>query len=231
MALAQIHVAAWQAAYRGVMPDAFLDGLDVRQRTERWRQTLAGAGGPGAAPEVVLVVELDDGPPLGFAITGPEREPAPHSETRGELWAMNIAPDAWGRGLGRLLLQAAERALSEAGYADAVLWVVAANGWWRRTAERAVSTAKPGGAPTVPRSVTRGSASRSTRSATPAASGRSEPATKPRALPRAARTRPARASRPGGPDRWRPPRRVGEPARRPGPARRPARSRGSCDAG
>jgi hypothetical protein len=82
MALAQIHVAAWQAAYRGVMADAFLDGLDVRQLAERWRQTLAGTRGPEHTPETVLVVELGDGPPLGFAMTGPERQPSPQSETR-----------------------------------------------------------------------------------------------------------------------------------------------------
>jgi ribosomal protein S18 acetylase RimI-like enzyme len=136
-ALAQIHVAAWQAAYRGVMADAFLDGLDVRQWAERWRQTLAGTRGPEHTPETVLVVELDGGPPLGFAMTGPERQPSPHSETRGELWAINIAPDAWGQGLGRLLLREAERALADAGHGEAVLWVVAANGRARRLYERA----------------------------------------------------------------------------------------------
>ena len=58
-ALAQVHVAAWQAAYRGVMTDAFLDGLDVRQWAERWRQTLGGTRGPEHTPETVLVVELE----------------------------------------------------------------------------------------------------------------------------------------------------------------------------
>jgi GNAT superfamily N-acetyltransferase len=131
-ALAHVHVAAWQAAYRGVMTDAFLDGLDVRQWAERWRQTLGGTRGPEHTPETVLVIELEGGPPLGFAMTGPERDRSPRSPARGELWAINIAPDAWGQGLGRVLLRAAEQALSDAGHRDAILWVVAANTRARR---------------------------------------------------------------------------------------------------
>ena len=136
-ALAQVHVAAWQAAYRGVMTDAFLDGLDVRQWAERWRQTLGGTRGPEHTPETVLVVELEGGPLVGFAMTGHERQLSPLSEARGELWAINIAPEAWGRGLGRLLLRAAEQALSDEGHGEAVLWVVAANERARRFYERA----------------------------------------------------------------------------------------------
>ncbi|HUP34525.1 MAG TPA: GNAT family N-acetyltransferase [Candidatus Limnocylindria bacterium] len=136
-ALARVHVAAWEAAYRGVMPDAFLDGLDVGRWADRWRQTLGGARGPEHTPEAVLVVEVEGGPPVGFAMTGHERPLSPLSEARGELWAINIAPEAWGQGLGRLLLRAAEQALADAGHRDAVLWVLAANPRARRFYERA----------------------------------------------------------------------------------------------
>lgn len=136
-ALAHVHVAAWRAAYRGVMTDAFLDGLEVRQWAERWRETLGGTRGPEHAPETVLVVEIEGGPPVGFAVTGPERQLSPLSKARGELWAINIAPEAWGQGLGRLLLRAAEQALADAGHREAILWVVAANPRARRFYEQA----------------------------------------------------------------------------------------------
>jgi len=33
-----VHVRSWQIAYRGHMPDEFLDSLDVEKRTNMWRE-------------------------------------------------------------------------------------------------------------------------------------------------------------------------------------------------
>ena len=33
---------AWQSAYRGIVPDDYLDALEVDSRRERWRARLAG---------------------------------------------------------------------------------------------------------------------------------------------------------------------------------------------
>ena len=38
--IAAIHVLSWQVAYRGLMPQEYLDGLDPAQRAERWRRHL-----------------------------------------------------------------------------------------------------------------------------------------------------------------------------------------------
>ena len=35
-AIATVHVASWQVAYRGFMPDAVLDGLSVDDRARKW---------------------------------------------------------------------------------------------------------------------------------------------------------------------------------------------------
>ena len=40
--IASIHVSAWQAAYRGIVPDAFLDALSVDQREARWSDWFGG---------------------------------------------------------------------------------------------------------------------------------------------------------------------------------------------
>ncbi len=39
-AITCIHVHSWQHAYRGLVPDALLDGLSVEQRRTIWRQLL-----------------------------------------------------------------------------------------------------------------------------------------------------------------------------------------------
>jgi len=37
MGVARVHVRSWQAAYRGLLPDAYLDGLRAEDRAQRYR--------------------------------------------------------------------------------------------------------------------------------------------------------------------------------------------------
>ena len=36
MAVARVHVRSWQVGYRGLLPDAYLDGLRAEERAERY---------------------------------------------------------------------------------------------------------------------------------------------------------------------------------------------------
>ncbi|MGH2720086.1 MAG: GNAT family N-acetyltransferase [Actinomycetota bacterium] len=133
-AMGLIHVDAHRAAYRGMMPDAHLDSLDPALRGRWWTGRLTAGGGDGrcATPgglSTVLVVEAG-GRILGIASVG-EVRPDPQ-EGVGELWMLNVAPDAWGRGLGRRLLDAATAELRSRGFREAVLWVVERNQRARR---------------------------------------------------------------------------------------------------
>ena len=40
-AIAEVHVASWQGAYRGLLPDALLDGQSVERRAQWWTQAIA----------------------------------------------------------------------------------------------------------------------------------------------------------------------------------------------
>ncbi len=130
-ALGRVHVRAWQAAYRGVFTDAYLDGLDVLERATAWRQRLERPADP--AKRVLVVCEDGGAAPVGFAGIGPDRE----GLGLGELYAINLDPDAWGRGAGRVLLAAATRALGLLGHEEAVLWMVRGNDRARRFYEAA----------------------------------------------------------------------------------------------
>ncbi|MGH8905650.1 MAG: GNAT family N-acetyltransferase [Egibacteraceae bacterium] len=156
---------AWQAAYRGIMADAYLDGLRVADRREWWRSVLTDPPEPYTHR---LVVEDGGGIVRGFACAGPSRRD--DGDEAGELWVINLAPDAWGLGLGRALLGAITGLLQAAGYREAVLWSPPP------TAEPAVSTRRPGGVRTGPSPPARSTASRSTRSATAAHCAVEEPA-------------------------------------------------------
>jgi hypothetical protein len=41
-AMGALVVRAWQAAYRGLMPDDYLDGLTVDDRADQWTRILTG---------------------------------------------------------------------------------------------------------------------------------------------------------------------------------------------
>jgi len=41
-AIGRVHVLAWQAAYPGLMPQDYLDGLDINQRAQPGRLPHAG---------------------------------------------------------------------------------------------------------------------------------------------------------------------------------------------
>lgn len=132
-ALARVHVAAWRGAYRGHMPDAYLDAMDPDRWERGWDRMFAEG-----RTRHLLVAERA-GAVVGFVDVGPEREPdgPPASTPRGELYAINVHPDAWGTGAGPALLEDAHRSLRALGFADAVLWVLPGNARARRFYERA----------------------------------------------------------------------------------------------
>ncbi len=42
-AIGHVHVESWRNTYRGLMPDAVLDGLSVEQRVNFWREVIERA--------------------------------------------------------------------------------------------------------------------------------------------------------------------------------------------
>lgn len=119
MAVARVHVRAWQVAYQGLMPDDYLLGLRPEDRAQRY--TFASLD--PTQPHTVVAVEADA--ILGFATTAPARDE--DAAGQGELCALYVQPDSWGRGVGRALASAARGNLYQLGFRQAVLWVVAGN--------------------------------------------------------------------------------------------------------
>jgi GNAT superfamily N-acetyltransferase len=74
--------------------------------------------------ESLLVVE-SGGEVVGFANVGPCRDPEPAGA--GEVYAIYLLAEWWGRGAGRDLMAAALDALVGCGFAEATLWVLDAN--------------------------------------------------------------------------------------------------------
>ncbi len=119
-ALAAVHVDGWRWGYRGLLSPAEVAARSVAHRTSQWQEWLQ----PGAEQSVWLAER--GGQVVGFAAAGKARDaqlPGDH----GELSALYVAESAAGTGAGRALLAEAEAGLRQAGFAHAVLWVLASN--------------------------------------------------------------------------------------------------------
>lgn len=123
-----MHVRAWQVAYRDIVPDAHLDGLDVATRAARYDFDAAAPG----APETWIAVDGDD--VVGFVTVAPSRDE--DLPGLGEVRALYVAPDRWRSGAGSALLARAEVLLGDAGFNEAHLWVLEGNTRARRFYER-----------------------------------------------------------------------------------------------
>jgi GNAT superfamily N-acetyltransferase len=123
-AMAAVHVRAWQEAYPHVFPAESLATLDIPFRARSWRERIAGGD------RILVTDEVG-----GFASVGPSRDA--DVAGAGEVYAIYVAPERWGTGEGRALMEAAMEVLRTEGFEDAVLWVLDDNPRARRFYERA----------------------------------------------------------------------------------------------
>ncbi|WCE00561.1 GNAT family N-acetyltransferase [Streptomyces sp. HUAS 31] len=129
--VAEIRIGGWRSAYRGLIPQSYLDTLDVAQDAERRR----GYFSQGDTSVVDLVAERD-GEVVGWACHGPYRDGEARTEDV-ELYAIYVDPGRYGAGIGRALLQDSVRRCTAAGHPRMLLWVLKDNARARRFYERA----------------------------------------------------------------------------------------------
>jgi len=116
-AIAYVHVESWRTTYAGIVPTAYLAGLDVTLRTKMWSSWLGGE-------TLVLVAELD-GKIVGFAHGGPNRHPVETCDA--ELYAIYLLRETHGHGIGTALLHAMAAALVERNFNSMAVWVLEQN--------------------------------------------------------------------------------------------------------
>jgi len=129
-AIAAVRIRSWQEAYRGVIPQDYLDSLSVAAEVKRREaHSLDGQH----------VAEANGGV-VGWLYVGPYRadegEDVP-GPSCGEVAAIYALPELWGRGVGRSLLGYGLGELRRLGLSPVLLWVLVANERARRFYERA----------------------------------------------------------------------------------------------
>jgi ribosomal protein S18 acetylase RimI-like enzyme len=126
-AIARVHTRSWQQAYTHLFTAEELAGISVDARARMWREVIGGSA--------IVVVGEQDGEVAGFANAGPTGDH--DAPGLGELNAIYVDPEAWGRGLGRELLAEIESQLRAQGFEEALLWVAEDNPRTRRFYELA----------------------------------------------------------------------------------------------
>ena len=138
--IARIHIAGWQTAYRGIVPQSHLDAMTPDKREAYWRQAIAES-----TPRVRVATLGEE--VVGWISYGRCRD-SDRSEG-GEVWAIYVQPAYVATGVGRVLWLEAKADLAASGYGDVSLWVLARNIRARHFYERAGFTVDPASAKPV----------------------------------------------------------------------------------
>ncbi|WP_461072886.1 GNAT family N-acetyltransferase [Streptomyces pseudoechinosporeus] len=129
--VAEIRVRGWQTAYKGMMPQPYLDRLDLADEVSRRRTHFEQAG-----EGVVNLVAEWSGEVVGWSCHGPYRDGELPTKDA-ELYAIYVHPDHVSHGVGQALLRESTTRCATAGHDRMLLWVLKENARARRFYERA----------------------------------------------------------------------------------------------
>ncbi len=118
-AIAGVRVLTWQHAFRGIIPQPYLDSMNASENEAVWLGAIT-EGMPR-----VLVGEAA-GKVVGFSCFGPCRDEDASSEA-GEIWALYVLPEFWAKGIGRELWLESCGQLEGQGSTVISLWVLEKN--------------------------------------------------------------------------------------------------------
>ena len=115
------HIACWNAAFRGIVPDEYLDNMpaQLEQRAESVRKTL---GEPGNCEFYCVIFEERI---IGRLIIGKSQDE--DKPDTGEIGAIYLLEEFWSKGYGREMMDFAIGALRRLGYREVVLWTLKKN--------------------------------------------------------------------------------------------------------
>jgi len=114
LAVATVHVRAWQQGFKDLLPADYLAKLDPAERAQRYTFGITD----GSKPQTIVAV-IDDAI-VGFSTTG-------LVDGEALLYALYVDPDRWGSGIGRALIAEAKRDLRRTGRPEAFLWSMVGN--------------------------------------------------------------------------------------------------------
>jgi GNAT superfamily N-acetyltransferase len=117
-AIAHVHLASWKTTYPGIIPQDYIDSLQVKNGIASWQAQLS------ERKALVLVAEDEDGV-FGFAAGGAILHPV--EGYQGELGAIYLLASHHRKGAGAALVRRVATDLQRQGFTNMVVWVLREN--------------------------------------------------------------------------------------------------------
>ena len=121
-AIAELHATSWRAAYRGLLPDAFLDGPVVADRKAHWSGMIARM-----VPSDLLLVAEQNHALVGFIAVWTSEPLGCEPGFDLLIDNLHVRPDLRGGGIGEHLMRAVACRLRDRPSARACLWLIDGN--------------------------------------------------------------------------------------------------------
>ena len=118
--IATIHVTVWQVAYKGLIPQSYLDNLSIAKREQNWSSILKNSKNQTIVQEI-------NGTVVGFANFGNTRDEDKNSKVIGEITSIYLDPEHWRKGLGTELFQFILSEMKNQEFTEVTLWVLDTN--------------------------------------------------------------------------------------------------------
>ena len=116
--ISRVFARSWRTTYEGLVPEAFLKGLNEEAAAKLFTESLAST----THSYFLHVAEDAQGRIIGFVDGGKERS---HPESgMGELYAIYLLKESQGLGTGRKLFQATTESLVRSGITSMIVWVL-----------------------------------------------------------------------------------------------------------
>ena len=122
--IARAHTASWRSSYRGILPDAVLDRIDVDQRAASWRRTLQDR-----SILTLVAYDVTHHDIVGLCDAGPTRGGSPYAA---EIYRIYIEHHAKRYGLGREMFEQVTDWLRSQELRSLIIWVLDGNHHARR---------------------------------------------------------------------------------------------------
>lgn len=114
--IARVRVLTWQSTYLGLIPDSFLQNLNIEESTMNWTKRLESSDQNART----IVAEIN-GAIVGYIGVGASRDP--DGSDAGELYTIYVDPGHQGTGVGSELIREGVQFLKSMAYNKATLWV------------------------------------------------------------------------------------------------------------